>query len=86
MDLECAKTLLKNVFDEYSGEKNDLVRAMNELLVKSQQPTHTSEQVVPNCDSFQDAEELGEEVGETPSSVLTEEIKKQLNHIITRRR
>ena len=56
MDLECAKTLLKNVFDGYSGEKNDLVLVMNELLVKSQQPTHTSEQV-DDRDLFQDAME-----------------------------
>ena len=39
MNLVCAKTLLKNVFDGYSGEKNDLVLVMNELLVKSQHPT-----------------------------------------------
>jgi hypothetical protein len=34
MNLECAKTLLKDIFDGYTGEKNDLVQFMNELMNK----------------------------------------------------
>ena len=34
MNLECAKTLLKDIFDGFTGEKNDLVQFMNELMNK----------------------------------------------------
>jgi len=56
MNFEHAQSLLKIAFEGYDGDKVDLIRAMNELLVKSQQPTHTSEQV-DDSDLFQDAME-----------------------------
>jgi hypothetical protein len=34
MNLECAKTLLKDIFEGFTGEKNDLVQFMNELMNK----------------------------------------------------
>jgi len=84
MDLECAKTLLKNVFDGYSGEKNDLVLVMNELLVKSQQPTHTSEQV-DDRDLFQDAMECSsDEEVETDFSFIKDKTTKRAERILER--
>ena len=56
MNFEHAQSLLKIAFEGYDGDKVDLIRTMNELLVKSQQPTHTSEQV-DDSDLFQDAME-----------------------------
>ena len=44
MNHECAKTLLKNVFDGYSGEKYDLIRVMNDLYDKSLQ--HVQDEIL----------------------------------------
>ena len=70
MNFEHAQSLLKIAFEGYDGDKVDLIRAMNELLVKSQQPTHTSEQV-DDSDLFQDAMECSsddDEIEECTSS------------------
>ena len=68
--------------DGYSGEKNDLVRDMNELLVKSQQPTYGPEQV-DDSDLFQDAiEGSSDEEVEADFSFIKDKTTKRAERIL----
>ena len=58
MNFEHAQSLLKIAFEGYDGDKVDLIRALNEMLVKSQQ---TCEDVVHVADN--DSEQLFDKDG-----------------------